>query len=92
MSDYALQEICRSYLGMGIQNWGQGADKREAATRKYVEAAGLTFGTTEADEWLSGVLGRLRRGKFETEIEQLMAAVSSRAALAIPASNGEVGS
>lgn len=78
MNDYQIEEVCRSYLGMGIQHWGQSAEQRENATRKYVEAAGLQFGTNEANEWLLSVNKNLRRGKFESEIAQLVTALESR--------------
>ena len=78
MDDYQLEEVARSYLGMGIQSWGQTAEQREKATREYIKAAGLMFGSSEATEWLSGVLRGLRRGRFEDEVEQLVAALKSR--------------
>lgn len=81
MDDYQIEEIARSYLGLGIQYWGQTSEQREKATREYVEAAGLTFGSTEANEWLKGVILNLRRGKFETEVEQLIAAINNHKAL-----------
>lgn len=82
MEGYQLEKIARSYLGLGIQHWGQTAEQRERATRDYVEVAGLKFGSTEANEWLSGVISSLRRGKFETEVEQLIAAINDRKAVA----------
>lgn len=75
---YQLEEIARTYLWLGIQQWGQTAEQREKATRAYVEAAGFKFGSTEANEWVMGVVQNLRRGKFETEVEQLIAALASR--------------
>jgi hypothetical protein len=78
MDYYQLEEIARNYLGMGIQHWGQTAEQREMATREYVAAAGLQFGSTEANEWLKGVVLGLRRGKFEIEVEQLIAAIVRR--------------
>jgi len=82
MDNYQLEEIARTYLGLGIQHWGQTAEQRERATREYVEAAGLKFGSTEANEWLKSIVLNLRRGKFETEVEQLMAAITNRKATA----------
>lgn len=76
--NYQLEEIARTYLGLGIQQWGQTAEQREQATRAYVEAAGFKFGSAEANEWVMGVVQNLRRGKFETEVEQLIAALASR--------------
>jgi hypothetical protein len=78
MDDYEIENISRKYLGMGIQDWGQTAEERENATRKYVEAAGLKFGTKEADQWLDGVLSNLRRGEFWSEVAQLGTAIKSR--------------
>lgn len=70
--------IAHTFLLQGIQHWGQTAEQREKATREYVSAAGLKFGTTEANEWLASILKNLRRGKFEDEIQQLQAAIAVR--------------
>lgn len=71
--------VAHNFLLQGIQHWGQTAEQREAATRAYVEAAGLKFGSTEANEWLAGVLRTLPRGKFESEVEHLQAAITAKA-------------
>jgi hypothetical protein len=71
MDDYEIETVCRRYLGMGLQDWGQTAEERENATRKYVAAAGKKFGTKEADEWLAGVVSNLQRGEFWNEVAQL---------------------
>lgn len=75
--DWQREQVAKHFLLRGIQHWGQTDEEREQATRKYVAAAGKEFGTREAEEWLKGVLSRLRRGKFETEVEQLIAALAS---------------
>jgi hypothetical protein len=67
--------VAHAFLLQGIQHWGQTAEQRERATRAYVEAAGLKFGSNEANEWLEVVLKNLRRGKFETEVEYLQSAI-----------------
>jgi aspartate aminotransferase-like enzyme len=82
VDNYQLEEIARTYLGLGIQNWGQSVEQREKATRAYVEAAGLKFGSMEANEWIMGVVQNLWRGKFETEVDQLVAAITNRRAAA----------
>lgn len=69
-----------NFLLSSIQHWGQSAEQREKATRDYVEAAGLKFGSTEANEWLEGVLKNLRRGEFHSEVRQLNAALEARKA------------
>lgn len=71
-------DIARHFLLMGIQHWGQSTEKREEATRDYVQAAGLTFGTPESDAWLNIVLDSLVRGEFNSEARQLCAALDAR--------------
>jgi hypothetical protein len=73
-------QVANSFLLHGIQHWGQTAEQREKATRDYVEAAGLKFGSTEANEWLAGVLKNLQRGEFYSEVSQLQAAINARKA------------
>lgn len=75
-----IERISRNFLLQGIQNWGQTAEQREKATRDYVAAAGLQFGSGEADVWLNDVLKDLKRGEFNSEARQLQAAVEARAA------------
>lgn len=70
--------VVENYLLQGIQHWGQTAEQREKATRDFVEAAGLEFGTVEACKWLDGVLHNLRRGEFYSEVNQLQAAIDAR--------------
>lgn len=75
MTDWMAQDVARHFLLMGIQQWGQSVKDREKATRQYVAAAGKKFGSNEANEWLDVVLANLRRGKLETEVEQLAASL-----------------
>jgi hypothetical protein len=77
-----IERISRDFLLMGIQYWGQTAEKREEATRAYVAAAGLKFGTGEADRWLNVVLANLQRGEFNSEARQLQAAIEKQKAAA----------
>lgn len=77
-----IERISRNFLLQGIQHWGQTAEQREKATRDYVAAAGIKFGTKEADDWLNGVLQKLQRGEFNSEARQLQAAIESRRAAA----------
>lgn len=72
--------VANRFLLQGIQDWGQTAEVRENAVRDYVAAAGLEFGSTEANEWLINVLRDLRRGEFSDEIRQLKAALDARTA------------
>lgn len=78
----AEDRVSHTFLLQGIQHWGQTAEQREKATRDYVEAAGLRFGSNEANEWLSGVLKTLRRGEFNSEVRQLQDAIAERHAIA----------
>jgi hypothetical protein len=77
-----IERISRNFLLMGIQHWGQTAEKREEATREYVSAAGLKFGSKEASEWLAGVRKSLLRGEFNSEARQLQSAIEARKAIA----------
>lgn len=77
-----IERISRNFLLQGIQHWGQTAAQREKATRDYVVAAGIKFGTKEADDWLNGVVGNLQRGEFNSEARQLQAAIEARKAKA----------
>lgn len=70
--------VAHTFLLQGIQHWGQTGEQREKATRAYVAAAGLMFGSTEANEWLAGVLKNLRRGEFNSEVQQLQDAIDAR--------------
>lgn len=70
--------VAHTFLLQGIQHWGQSAEQREKATREFVAAAGLTFDSTEANEWLASVLKNLRRGEFNSEVSQLQAAIEAR--------------
>jgi hypothetical protein len=72
-----IERISRNFLLQGIQHWGQTAEQREKATRDYVEAAGLQFGTGKTDEWLNDVLKNLKRGEFNSEARQLQVAIES---------------
>jgi hypothetical protein len=72
------QDIASRFLLRGIQDWGQSAADREQATRDYVNAARYVFGSREGNAWLDGVLLKLRRGKFEDELEQLTSAIDER--------------
>ena len=67
---------------MGLQSWGQTAEQRNEATDNYLRAAGfmLERDREKATKWLGSVLRNLRRGKFETEVEQLQAAIEQRKA------------
>jgi hypothetical protein len=75
-----MDRVAHTFLLVGIQHWGQTAEKREAATRAYVEAAGFRFGSTEANAWLDGVLKTLKRGELNSEVEQLQDAITARRA------------
>ena len=80
----ADDRTAHTFLLQGIQHWGQTAEQREKATRAYVEAAGLTFGSEEANEWLDGTLKNLRRGEFNSEVRQLQEALADRQAGLMP--------
>jgi hypothetical protein len=75
------EDIAKTFLLRGIQQWGQSPADREQATREYVTAAGFVFGSDDGNEWLRHILQNLKRGKLETEIEQLVAALASRASI-----------
>lgn len=72
--------VAHTFLLQGIQHWGQTAEQREAATRAYVAAAGLKFGSDEANKWLAEVIKNLRRGEFNDEVHQLQEAIRVRKA------------
>ena len=72
------QDIARKFLLRGIQDWGQSAADREQATREYVNAAHFVFGSREGNAWLDDVLKNIRRGEFNSEAEQLEAALDAR--------------
>lgn len=66
-------EIAQKYLLLGIQHWGQSEHERQKATNAYLEAAGFRPG--EGHEWLADIHQNLVRGKFEHELDQLVAAL-----------------
>lgn len=70
--------VAHTFLLQGIQHWGQTAEQRENATRAYVQAAGLTFGSDEANKWLEEVLKTLPRGRFEGEVAYLQEQIAIR--------------
>lgn len=74
--------VAESFLSMGIQSWGQTAEQSKKATDAYLRAAGfeLERDRAAANEWLDGVKRNMRWGKFETEVEQLKAALEQRKA------------
>jgi alpha-N-acetylglucosamine transferase len=80
MSTISDDRVAHRFLLQGIQLWGQTAEQREKATRDYVAAAGLMFGSKEANEWLAAVLKNLRRGEFNSEVRQLQEAIYARRA------------
>jgi hypothetical protein len=74
--------IAEKFLSVGIQYWGQSAEKREEATNEYLRAAGFDLDQDRATAalWLQDVLAKMPRGKYEDEAEHLRNAIKQRKA------------
>ena len=78
--EYNRQKAAEQFLCLGLQSWGQSQERIDAAVDGYMRAAGfdLEKDRDKAKRWLNSVLGDLRRGKFEDEVQQLVVALNMR--------------